>query len=93
METLTDLGIPASAVLDSCEVLEDPHLKAREMIVDVHVPARGDYQIIGCPIKVEGNDVKVRMPPLLGQHSEEVLAELLGMSHEEIESGRDAGVV
>ena len=93
METLTDLGIPASAVQDSCEVLADPHLKAREMVVDVHDPARGDYQIIGCPIKVEGNDVEVRPPPLLGEHSEEVLAELLGMSHEEIESLREEGVV
>ena len=93
METLTDLGIPASAVLDSCEVLEDPHLKARDMVVDVHDPARGEYQIIGCPIKVEGNDVDVRPPPLLGEHSEEVLSELLGMSRDEIESLRDEGVV
>ena len=93
METLTDLGIPASAVLDSCEVLEDPHLKARDMIVDIHDPARGDYQVIGCPIKVEGNDVQTQPPPLLGEHSEEVLAEMLGMSHEEIESLREEGVV
>ena len=93
METLTDLGIPASAVLDSCEVLEDPHLKARDMIVDIHDPARGDYQVIGCPIKVEGNDVQIQPPPLLGEHSEEVLAEMLGMSHEEIESLREEGVV
>ena len=93
MDILTDLGIPASAVQDSCEVLADPHLKAREMVVDVHDPARGDYQIIGCPIKVEGNDVEVLPPPLLGEHSEEVLAELLGMSHEEIESLREEGVV
>ena len=93
METLTDLGIPASAVLDSCEVLEDPHLRARDMVVDVHDTARGDYQIIGCPIKVEGNDVEIRPPPLLGEHSDEVLAEMLGMSHEEIESLRDEGVV
>ena len=93
MDILTDLGIPASAVQDSCEVLADPHLKARDMIVDVHDPARGDYQIIGCPIKVEGNDVDVRPPPLLGQHSEEVLSDLLGMSREEIESLREEGVV
>ena len=93
MDILTDLGIPASAVQDSCEVLEDPHLKARDMVLDVHDPARGDYQIIGCPIKVEGNDVEVRPPPLLGEHSEEVLSDLLGMSHKEIESLRDEGVV
>ena len=93
METLTDLGIPASAVQDSCEVLADPHLKARDIVVDVHDPARGDYQIIGCPIKVEGNDVEVQPPPLLGEHSEEVLSDLLGMSQEEVESLRREGVV
>ena len=93
MDILTDLGIPASAVQDSCEVLADPHLKARDMVLDVHDPARGDYQIIGCPIKVEGNDVEVRPPPLLGEHSEVVLSDLLGMSHKEIESLRDEGVV
>ena len=93
MDILTDLGIPASAVQDSCEVLADPHLKARDMVLDVHDPARGDYQIIGCPIKVEGNDVEVRPPPLLGEHSEEVLSDLLGMSRDEIASLRDEGVV
>ena len=93
MDILTDLGIPASAVQDSCEVLADPHLKARDMVLDVHDPARGDYQIIGCPIKVEGNDVEVRPPPLLGEHSEEVLSDLLGMSREEIASLRQEGVV
>ena len=93
MQTLTELGIAAGAVQDSCEVLRDPHLKAREMVIDIQDPARGEYQIIGCPIKVEGNDVPVTPPPLLGQHSEEVLTTLLGMNHQEIATLREEGVV
>ncbi|MYD52653.1 MAG: hypothetical protein F4W93_14385 [Dehalococcoidia bacterium] len=66
MEPLTDLRILASQRFwTTVKLLEVPHLKAREMVVDVHDPARGDYWIIGCPIKDEGNDVEVRPPPLL----------------------------
>ena len=93
MRMLTELGIAAGAVQDSCEVLRDSHLKARDMILDIHDSARGDYQVIGCPIKVEGNDVPVTPPPLLGEHSDEVLTTMLGMSHREVAKLREDGVV
>ena len=93
MKTLTDLGIPAGAVQDSCEILEDPHLTAREMVVDVHDPVRGDYKVIGCPIKVDGNDVPVQPPPLLGEHSVEVFGELLGLTAAKVDELRNEGVV
>ena len=56
-------------------------------------PARGDYQIIGCPIKFEGNDTQVTRPPLLGEHTEEALTSLLGMTAEEVADLREGGVV
>lgn len=93
MRTLTELGIAAGAVQDSCEVLQDPHLKAREIVIDMRDPARGDYQVIGCPIKVEGNDVQVTPPPLLGEHSEEVLSSLLGMKPDDVANLRRGGIV
>ena len=93
MQTLTELGIAAGAVQDSCEVLQDPHLKAREMVIDIHDPARGDYQLIGCPIKVEGNDVQVTPPPLLGEHTEEALTTLLGMNPQDVAGLRRGGIV
>ena len=93
MRTLTELGIAAGAVQDSCEVLRDPHLKAREMVIDMDDPARGRYQLIGCPIKVEGNDVQATPPPLLGEHSEEVLTTMLGMTAEEVATLREGGIV
>ena len=90
---LTELGIAAGAVQDSCEVLRDPHLKSREMVLNIQDSARGNYQVIGCPIKVEGNDVQVTPPPLLGEHSDEVLTTMLGMSNREVAKLREDGVV
>ena len=93
MRTMTELGIAAGSVQDTYEVLQDPHLKAREMVIDIEDPARGDYQIIGCPIKVEGNDTQATPPPLLGEHTEEALTSLLGMTAEEVADLRQGGVV
>ena len=93
MQTMTELGIAAGSVQDTYEVLQDPHLKAREMVIDMRDPARGDYQIIGCPIKVEGNDTQATPPPLLGEHTEEALTSLLGMTAEEVADLREDGVV
>ena len=67
MRTMTDLGYPAGAVQDTVEVLNDPHLRARQMVVNMNDPARGDYQLIGNPIKIAGNDTPIQPPPLLGR--------------------------
>ena len=93
MKELADLGIPVGAVQDTVEVFNDPHLEAREMIVDTHDPARGDYKLIGCPIKIESNHVELKVPPQLGEHSDEVLASLLGMEDSELAELREAGVI
>ena len=93
MRTLTDLGIPAGAVQDSAELLQDTHLRAREMVVDLDDPARGSYPVVGNPIKIEGNDVEISPPPLLGEHSEETLTTLLGISPDELADLRERGVI
>ena len=93
MRTMTDLGYPAGAVQDTAEVLADPHLRAREMVVDMQDPERGHYQLIGNPIKLAGNDVPIQPPPLLGQHTAEVLYQLLGITPAEIDSLHNDGVV
>ncbi len=90
---LSDLGIPCSPIRDTADLLSDPHLSAREMMVPVTDGARGDFTAIGCPIKVHGNVVKVTAPPLLSEHTEQVLSELLGMDAEQVGALRDRGVV
>jgi len=79
MRLLGDAGVPCGACQDTGEVLADPHLKAREMIVDIDYPTRGTYQTVGCPIKLSDSPVEITRPPLLGEHTDEVLAELCGI--------------
>ena len=93
MMTLTEVGVPCGAVLSTSEILEDPHLRIREMVVEVNDAHRGDYLALGCPIKLASNTVAITPPPLLGQHSEEVLTTLLGTEKEELGQLRDAGVI
>ena len=93
MDELTEIGIPCSAVRDTAELLTDPHLRAREMMVDVRDPARGDYTAIGCPIKVEGNVVRVMAAPLLSEHTEEVLGQVLGIDAAEAQALRGRGAI
>ena len=85
--------MPCGATLDTGEVLTDPHLRAREMIVDVEYPTRGTYQTVGCPIKLSASPVTVRRPPLLGEHTEALLGALCGVSPEEARALKDSGVV
>ena len=91
--TLNEVGIPCGAVLDTMEVLEDPHLKAREMVVEVNDPERGSYRALGCPIKMSSNNVAVAPPPLLGMHTDEVLSTILDFDQEKLARLRDTGVI
>ena len=93
MRLLGDAGVPCGAVQDTGEVLADPHLKAREMIVDVDYPNRGTYKTVGCPVKLSDSPVAVSRPPLLGEHTAGVLRDLCGIDPDEVARLRDAGVV
>ena len=93
MRLLGDAGVPCGAVQDTGEVLADPHLKARDMIVDVDYPNRGTYQTVGCPVKLSDSPAAVTRPPLLGEHTAEVLGMLCGVDPDEVERLRRDGVV
>lgn len=93
MEVLAGAGVPAGAVLDSAELLSDPHLRARDMVVTVEHPERGPWEFIGPPFHLSGSKVAVRPAPLLGEHSTEVLTEELGLGHAELDVLLQTGVV
>jgi formyl-CoA transferase len=93
MRRLGDAGVPCGACLDTGEVLADPHLRAREMIVDVDYPTRGTYQTVGCPIKLSDSPAEISRPPLLGEHTADVLAALCGVAPDEVKRLRESGVV
>jgi formyl-CoA transferase len=93
MRILGDAGVPSGACQDTGEVLADPHLRERDMIVDVAYPTRGTYQTVGCPIKLSDSPAEVRRPPLLGEHTAEVLAALCGVGADQVAKLRNDGVV
>ena len=77
VEILLDAGVPAGPILDYGEVVEDPHTLAREMVVEMEHPEAGTVYGLGIPVKLSATPGSIRRPaPLLGQHSDEIRAEL-----------------
>ena len=93
MKLLGDAGVPCGACLDTGEVLADPHLRAREMIVDIDYPTRGVYQTVGCPIKLSDSPAQISRPPLLGEHTDAVLSALCDVGPEDLKRYHEKGIV
>ena len=90
MRLLNEAHVPCAPVKTAREVSRDPHLEARGFWVDVDHPRRGRTRVPISPIRLHaGGKGEIRSPaPTLGQHTEKVLAELLGLKAEELASLR-----
>ena len=93
LRVLGEAGVPCGATLDTGEVLADPHLRAREMIVDIDYPGRGVYQTVGCPVKLSDSPVAVGRPPLLGEHTASLLERLCGVDAAALAGLRENGTI
>ena len=95
LDILLKYEIPCGPVYSMDEVCNDPHIaKAREMVVEIDQPNVGKMRIVGCPIKMTPTGASIRRPaPLLGQHTDEILKEVLGLSNEEIKRLREENVI
>ena len=77
VERMLAAGVPAGPIHDFAQVLADPHTHARQMIEDVEHPVAGTVHTLGFPLKLSDMPLRVRRPPpLLGEHSAEILREL-----------------
>jgi formyl-CoA transferase len=77
VERLLQAGVPAGPIHDYAQVFDDAHTRAREMIEEIEHPVEGMIRMLGFPLKMHGSPLSVRRPPpLLGEHTVEVLAEL-----------------
>ena len=93
MKILAGAGVLAGATMNSNDLLEDEQLIARNMVVSVEDDARGDYTMLGCPIKLSDQDDAVTRAPCYGEHNEEVLTTILGCTPGEVEQMREEGVI
>jgi crotonobetainyl-CoA:carnitine CoA-transferase CaiB-like acyl-CoA transferase len=72
LAALEEAAIPAGPVLHFDEVFEDPHMRAREMVVETEHPVTGGFRTLGVPVKLSETPGSVRHPaPRLGEHSAE----------------------
>ena len=93
MAAFAGAGVPCGAVYDTSEVIDDAHLREREMITDVTHPTRDTYPMIGCPVRLSESPVEVTRAPLYGEHSDEIFSTLGELSQAEIDNLRSDKVV
>jgi len=92
MAILNKYEIPCGPILSMKEIAEEPSLRATGTIVEVDHPERGPYLTVGNPIKLSDSPTEVLRSPLLGEHTDEVLADL-GYSREQIALLREERVI
>jgi len=93
-ELLEAAGVPSAPINTMAEVFADPHVLARDMLVEVEHATLGSIQLPGVPMKFSATDAAVRTaPPVLGQHTREVLRERCAMDDAAIDVLAAAGVV
>ena len=88
MRELGQAGVPASAVIDTMELYEDPVLRAQGAFVTVDHPVRGSFTMPGCPVRMSESPIETKPAPLLGADNEYVYGTLLGLSQDEIEAAQ-----
>lgn len=91
---LDDSGVPNGPINSIDKVLEDVQVIARDMIVEVDHPIAGSLKMPGIPIKMSSTPGEILKPsPMLGQHSSEILKELVGLTDDQIEKLRELKVI
>ena len=91
MAIFNELDVPCGPIMSTADLVDDNHARLREMIVDLDHPERGPWFNLGCPIKLSDSPAEVRRSPLLGEHTEEILEEVLDFGADEIARLQKAG--
>ena len=93
MEILNKYDIPCGPILSMKELAEDQSLRETGTIVEVDHPTRGTYLTVGNPIKLSDSPTEVTRSPLLGEHTDEILREVLGFDDRRIAEVRGSGAL
>jgi len=93
MDLFNKHDIPCGPILSMKEIAEEQSLRATGTVVEVDHPTRGKYLTVGNPIKLSDSPADVRRSPLLGEHTEEILAKVLGYKASEINEIKASGAI
>jgi formyl-CoA transferase len=94
LEKLVKAKIPCAPINSIDQVFKDPQVVKREMVVEIDHPLVKPLKLVGSPLKLSRTPVNIKTPPpLLGEHTEEVLSTLLGYDHDQLKTLRTKGVI
>ncbi|MEL6422000.1 MAG: CoA transferase, partial [Pseudomonadota bacterium] len=93
MDACNPLNIPCGPILSMKELSTEESLRKTGTVVEVDHPERGSYLSVGCPIKLSESPVEVVRSPLLGEHTEEILRDVLGYDDNALADIRASGAV
>jgi crotonobetainyl-CoA:carnitine CoA-transferase CaiB-like acyl-CoA transferase len=94
MEALEQAGVPCGPINRIDQVFDDPQVKARELCVKLPHPVAGEVPLVANPIRLSASPIEYRhAPPLLGQHTAEVLADWLALSAAELQRLKDEHII
>ena len=93
LEICNPLNIPVGPILSMKELAEEPSLRETGTIVEVEHPERGTYLTVGNPVKLSDSPSDVVRSPLLGEHTDEILREVVGLSDTDIAAAREEGAI
>ncbi len=93
MEILNARSVPCGPILSMKDLAEEPSLRKTGTVVEVDHPTRGKYLTVGNPIKLSDSPADVKSSPLLGEHTDEILSQVLGLSDDEVEAAWVSGAL
>ena len=93
MAILNPLDVPCGPIMSTQDLATDEHIRGREMYVELDHPQRGKWWNVGMPIKLSASPAKIERSPLLGEHTDEVLKQVLGYDDARVGALKQAGAL
>jgi formyl-CoA transferase len=93
MAILNELDVPCGPIMSTEDLVDDEHVRGRGMIVELDHPKRGKWLNVGMPVRLSDSQVEIERSPLLGEHTDEILREVLGFDDAQVESLKEVGAL
>jgi formyl-CoA transferase len=91
MAILNPLDVPCGPIMSTEDLATDEHVRGRDMWLELDHPQRGKWWNVGMPIKLSASPAAIKRSPTLGEHTEEILQEVLGYEKEKIAKLKSSG--